>query len=291
MPFNVPALLPTALFCVILFGLTRSIHPIDDAMMKIKLRTSKFYGFFFRQNILTQKFGYFKKYLDHCVVNMTQQFKSNTMTITNATGNNAATTPEFTLTKIVLESGKFQYQVIETKTGKVFSDVRSNREYVAATINGRFHFERVDLIGKGDHGHCLAHYAFAKIDATNLSTIAYLSEPVTTPAKLETEQLSTEYPAKPAIDRLMFESSDKFNENIERFGNNSNTCFRCGRPCSPKGLSFHVHYTTWGFIVNTDDEKQIPKDKFGDSQGFFPIGSACAKFVPKEYRFKIETAK
>lgn len=49
------------------------------------------------------------------------------------------------------KAGKFHYQVID-KTGKVISERKSNRTYVACTINGQFYFGRLDLIGKGDHG-------------------------------------------------------------------------------------------------------------------------------------------
>ena len=49
------------------------------------------------------------------------------------------------------KSGKYHYQVID-ETGKVISERKSNREYVACTINGSYYFGRIDLIGKGDHG-------------------------------------------------------------------------------------------------------------------------------------------
>jgi hypothetical protein len=52
------------------------------------------------------------------------------------------------------KAGKFLYQIID-ETGNVVTERRSNREYVAATINGAFFFGRVDLVGKGDHGRYL----------------------------------------------------------------------------------------------------------------------------------------
>jgi hypothetical protein len=48
------------------------------------------------------------------------------------------------------KAGKFLYQIID-ETGNVLTERRSNREYVAATINGACFFGRVDLVGKGDH--------------------------------------------------------------------------------------------------------------------------------------------
>lgn len=50
--------------------------------------------------------------------------------------------------------GKFHYQVID-ESGNILSERRSNRKYVAATINGVFFFGRIDLVGKGDHGRFL----------------------------------------------------------------------------------------------------------------------------------------
>lgn len=55
---------------------------------------------------------------------------------------------------IKTETGKkaqrFFYTVID-EAGNVISSRGSNREYVAATIDGCFYFGRVDLVGKGDH--------------------------------------------------------------------------------------------------------------------------------------------
>lgn len=49
------------------------------------------------------------------------------------------------------KSGKFLYQV-KDENGTIISNRRSNREYVACTIDGSYYFGRIDLIGKGDHG-------------------------------------------------------------------------------------------------------------------------------------------
>lgn len=46
---------------------------------------------------------------------------------------------------------KYIYQV-EDEKGKICNKRISTRDYVAATMQGEFYFERVDLIGKGIHG-------------------------------------------------------------------------------------------------------------------------------------------
>lgn len=46
---------------------------------------------------------------------------------------------------------RFVYSVVD-ETGNVVSTRRSNRNYIAATINGQFYFGHFDLIGKGAHG-------------------------------------------------------------------------------------------------------------------------------------------
>lgn len=55
------------------------------------------------------------------------------------------------VTETANKAGRFHYQVVD-ETGKVLSERKSNREYVACTINGQYYFGRLDLIGKGDHG-------------------------------------------------------------------------------------------------------------------------------------------
>lgn len=46
---------------------------------------------------------------------------------------------------------KYHYKVLDEK-GNVISERKSNREYVACTINGQYYFGRIHLIGKGNHG-------------------------------------------------------------------------------------------------------------------------------------------
>ena len=62
----------------------------------------------------------------------------------------------------VIETGKaaatYHYQV-KDQDGKVITERKSNREYVAATIDGAFYFGRLDLVGKGAHGAQIKYFA------------------------------------------------------------------------------------------------------------------------------------
>lgn len=49
------------------------------------------------------------------------------------------------------KAGRYHYTVTDA-TGKLISERKSNRQYVACTIYGQFYFGRLDLIGKGEHG-------------------------------------------------------------------------------------------------------------------------------------------
>jgi hypothetical protein len=48
------------------------------------------------------------------------------------------------------KTSKYHYQVID-ENGDMISERRSNREYVAATIDGKYYYGRMDLVGKGDY--------------------------------------------------------------------------------------------------------------------------------------------
>lgn len=69
------------------------------------------------------------------------------------------------------KAGKFHYQVVD-ETGNVLTDRKSNREYVACTINGEFFFGRLDLIGKGGHGRQVKRRNERNVE---LTPIAYKS--------------------------------------------------------------------------------------------------------------------
>ena len=64
---------------------------------------------------------------------------------------------KYTLKVTALKNGKYHYQVVD-ENGKILSERKSNREYVAATITGSFYFGRLDLIGKGDHGRQVKYF-------------------------------------------------------------------------------------------------------------------------------------
>jgi hypothetical protein len=61
----------------------------------------------------------------------------------------------------------------------------------------------------------------------------------------------------------------------EKYGSCSVSCFLCGRDTTEK---LFVHYTTDGHLINTREEVE-------NSQGFFPVGSDCAKKLPKDFIF------
>lgn len=67
------------------------------------------------------------------------------------------------------KAGKYLYE-IQDASGNTLVTRRSNREYVAATIDGRFFFGRIDLIGKGDHGRTVK---WAKENNREVSPLAY----------------------------------------------------------------------------------------------------------------------
>jgi hypothetical protein len=54
-------------------------------------------------------------------------------------------------TETNVKAAKYLYQVID-ENGNVLMTRKSNREYIAATIDGLYFFGRLDLIGKGMHG-------------------------------------------------------------------------------------------------------------------------------------------
>lgn len=49
------------------------------------------------------------------------------------------------------KAAKYHYTITD-ESGAILSERKSNREYVAATIDGCYYFGRLNLVGKGDHG-------------------------------------------------------------------------------------------------------------------------------------------
>lgn len=66
-------------------------------------------------------------------------------------------------------------------------------------------------------------------------------------------------------------------EKNTRYGS-ANPCFICGREITDK-KSLMVHYTETGYLT-TAAEGEVD-----NSQGFFPIGSGCARKLPKRFIF------
>lgn len=58
-------------------------------------------------------------------------------------------------------------------------------------------------------------------------------------------------------------------------------CFICGRPVNSK-VGRYVHLRIDGVLIPKDAE-ELPEYEGGMSQGCFPIGSECAKKLPKKY--------
>lgn len=83
---------------------------------------------------------------------------------------NLNTTAKLTVSVIGKSDGKYLYQIFDKTTGALLSKRRSNREYVAATIDGNSFFGRVDLAQK-----CKPYY-FPLKGETKMPVIAYLED-------------------------------------------------------------------------------------------------------------------
>jgi hypothetical protein len=71
--------------------------------------------------------------------------------------------------------------------------------------------------------------------------------------------------------------SPNYEKNLERFGDHSDTCLICGKRTN--GKSKYIHLLTNGNIVSYGG------DDIEESQGFFPIGSDCAKKLTIQFTF------
>jgi hypothetical protein len=70
--------------------------------------------------------------------------------------------------------------------------------------------------------------------------------------------------------------SSRYDDNVERLGEHSDTCFLCGKRTNEE---LHVHYTTSGMLTNNPNHPE--------SQGCFPVGPECAKKLPKDFIVKL----
>jgi len=71
--------------------------------------------------------------------------------------------------------------------------------------------------------------------------------------------------------------SEQYDNNIENFGEHSDTCFICGKRTN--GDTKMVHYLTNGNIVS------YYGDDIEGSQGAFPVGKDCAKKLVIQFAF------
>lgn len=88
----------------------------------------------------------------------------------------------------------------------------------------------------------------------------------------------------PSVEIDLYEvRSNKYDDNIDRYGDTGDSCFICGKILK-EGYSL-IHYTTMGNLTNSID------DNYPDSQGWFPVGSDCNKKVQKAFKNKIKEIK
>jgi hypothetical protein len=77
----------------------------------------------------------------------------------------------------------------------------------------------------------------------------------------------------------IYESLQK-SDNEKRNGIHSNSCVCCSKII--KNIKHGIHTTTDWVAVDEQDEAKVP-----NSQGWFPVGSECAKHFPKEFLFSL----
>jgi hypothetical protein len=63
-------------------------------------------------------------------------------------------------------------------------------------------------------------------------------------------------------------------------------CFLCGRPVVTSRCEY-VHMSTGNELIHTSEVEALGRDP-DDSQGCFPIGSSCARKIPKGYRIRLD---
>ena len=79
--------------------------------------------------------------------------------------------------------------------------------------------------------------------------------------------------------------TSKFDDNIERYGYNDNTCQCCGKPI--KNIQFAVFTVEGPDVVLADVTDEDLAEQGLYSQGLYNIGPECIKKYPKEYRVKL----
>lgn len=81
-----------------------------------------------------------------------------------------------------------------------------------------------------------------------------------------------------AAEFIKFKRSEKYDDNVERYGNNSRTCECCGKQTDEK---LFVHICTSYEITTSKNDDLTAYGR--ESQGYFPIGRECAKKFPQQY--------
>ena len=83
---------------------------------------------------------------------------------------------------------------------------------------------------------------------------------------------------------LRLEQTANYYENLDK-GENMNPCVRCGKEV--KNTKFLVHFIEGGntMLAVADEDQYIEDDA---DMGFFPVGSECARHIPKEFLHKVK---
>ena len=90
--------------------------------------------------------------------------------------------------------------------------------------------------------------------------------------------------AREEWDVVTQEQREKNKKKHNRATHGINPCHLCEQTISDKSLptAWYVHMSTSAELL------PIGIEIFEGSQGYFPIGSACAKRIPKAYKTKLE---
>jgi len=74
-----------------------------------------------------------------------------------------------------------------------------------------------------------------------------------------------------------------YENNLERYGDNSDSCICCGRPTSEE---FFINTVEGPEAIKADVTEQDLEALGLYTQGMFPVGAVCAKKFGKEYIIK-----
>jgi len=73
--------------------------------------------------------------------------------------------------------------------------------------------------------------------------------------------------------------SEDYYKNLRKYGEDSNSCFICGKRIKDIEKAKQVHFLTNGNIVSYNG------DDIEGSQGFFPVGKECEKRLVIKFAF------